>query len=80
MTTTLSRPIYFKTLPENYSAHTTISLFLKNHFCSFGCSKSSSSFQVQKPMRKIALPYKPRSMTGNMGTYLKFDFKRWEMP
>lgn len=45
--TNVSRLLSFKILPENYSIHTTIALFFKNHFCSFGHFKWLSCVQVQ---------------------------------
>lgn len=62
--TNISKNLAFKTLPENYSGHTTINLFFKNNFCSFGRFILLNCVQVLKTMEKAALSYKQCSVKG----------------
>lgn len=52
--TNIFKNLSFKTLPENYSGHTTINLFFKNNFCSFGHFILLNCVQVPKTMEKAS--------------------------
>lgn len=64
ITTSTSRHLSFKILPENYSVHTAIARFFKTSFCSLGHFELLSCVQGQKTTKKIALTYKKRSVIG----------------